>query len=569
MFRYIKLIFALLACSVILPSFAYGLNENKSESVKTVLSRNSEFQPRKYAKERNMAYVRVKDLFNDVVTPNTVYVINKTYDLSGKELVIPENCLLFFKNGLLKNGIVTGNNTTVVAKNRLVFYPGNPKYRGYKLKTGEFAYETNSNGAIQLGGSWNNEQCGDKWTGLLPNSSICASIALNNYIMLFKKEAPVTISRGVYQVYQTVNTNYHSVDFSGSLLALMRYDFVEDSNIQIPDGYNSTPLQHKGAIIKDVILQNTIGCGVAMNNSTTDITFDNVKWINIGEHAVYTHTLHGYVRFLKCVFRNCGQSEFIHKLRNGINACVKPSLVTENNLSLHSVRFEFEDCDFINEGTIPVLTCSGGGTHYKYTSCTWQGLMLGYSETSTLPDSLGHCIEHIFINCNNPVSRYSGYNTLRKLYSCTNVRNIFEDLAEAHNCDCVWSYSDVYNAYRNGLFPNDVVLLDSCRFYAEKDDYPRVVIHHPRPMQFDNCLFDFDIEDLQTSYNGYLILFKDRQLLVPVTFNKCQFKPTLEKLIDVSSLVIKMSDCSSGNSNLSLTKKEQLSSAPHTWRKLF
>lgn len=42
---------------------------------------------------------------------NTIYVIQYDFDLGGKELVVPENCVLEFDGGMLKNGGVVGNNT--------------------------------------------------------------------------------------------------------------------------------------------------------------------------------------------------------------------------------------------------------------------------------------------------------------------------------------------------------------------------------------------------------------------------------------------------------------------------
>lgn len=47
--------------------------------------------------------------------PNTIYVIQYDFDLGGKELVVPENCVLEFDGGMLKNGSVTFNNNFIEA----------------------------------------------------------------------------------------------------------------------------------------------------------------------------------------------------------------------------------------------------------------------------------------------------------------------------------------------------------------------------------------------------------------------------------------------------------------------
>lgn len=39
--------------------------------------------------------------------------INSTIDLDGKEVVLPGNCSVFFNGGAIKNGTLTGNNTSL------------------------------------------------------------------------------------------------------------------------------------------------------------------------------------------------------------------------------------------------------------------------------------------------------------------------------------------------------------------------------------------------------------------------------------------------------------------------
>ena len=53
------------------------------------------------------------DFFSKVCLPNSVYIINCTVDLSGKTFSLPENCSLRFFGGMIKNGILIGNSTTL------------------------------------------------------------------------------------------------------------------------------------------------------------------------------------------------------------------------------------------------------------------------------------------------------------------------------------------------------------------------------------------------------------------------------------------------------------------------
>lgn len=50
---------------------------------------------------------------NIVKEPNTIYEIRDVFDLNGKTVTIPENCILRFEGGTLKNGTIVGNNTVL------------------------------------------------------------------------------------------------------------------------------------------------------------------------------------------------------------------------------------------------------------------------------------------------------------------------------------------------------------------------------------------------------------------------------------------------------------------------
>ena len=50
---------------------------------------------------------------NLISKPNTIYIIQYNYDLNGAKITIPENCVLDFQGGSLRNGSITFNNTKV------------------------------------------------------------------------------------------------------------------------------------------------------------------------------------------------------------------------------------------------------------------------------------------------------------------------------------------------------------------------------------------------------------------------------------------------------------------------
>ncbi len=576
----------------------------------TVLIDNNAFCAKKHANKFKMTYVKVKDVFKDMVIPNTLYEIGESYNLGGKVLYIPENSILYIRNGVFTNGRIEGNNTLVISTNRVIFESGHTTYIAYINDNGKYDYVTCGNGAITLSGTWSNEVCGDKWTGLKERSPYCSSIAINNYITLHKINSHIVIPQGKYIIYQTIYNRSHTIDFSGSLLELARFEVVQETDARTYPYLRKTAIKHpgdllrvvgdsviisnltidgeslrnnnvasglgvehsiriqrsRGALLKNIIIRNTIGCGVAMSNLSSDITFQNVVWDNIGEHGVYSHAREGIIRFNDCTFRNCGQSKTIYRIRNGFSACVRPSTVKDEDLMKRSVRYFYNNCKFINDGEIPVLTNFSGSTYTEFNRCSWIGNILGYSENSSLPEALGHNIEYVFRNCDNPVSRYSGLNTIRKLYNCFNVRNLFEDLGEAHNCKCIWSYSDVYNRYSNQLIPG-IVRIDSCIFKAGRDERPRVVIHNARSMEFTNCEFDFDINDFRTNFRGLLFVLKKELKPVSISFQKCRFKHSLSNLLDISNIRLLMSDCTNNKGKLlRFVDSEKQKDSSEQWR---
>ena len=52
-----------------------------------------------------------RNIFKEMNLPNKTYVIKRTINLNGKQIVIPDGCTLVFKNGIIKNGMIVFQNT--------------------------------------------------------------------------------------------------------------------------------------------------------------------------------------------------------------------------------------------------------------------------------------------------------------------------------------------------------------------------------------------------------------------------------------------------------------------------
>ncbi len=79
-------------------------------------------------KDRNtlngMGYIilrRDKSFKEQLTQTNTIYEIRYDFDLDGKEVEIPENCVLKFEGGSLNNGTIVGNNTRIKTSVNQIF----------------------------------------------------------------------------------------------------------------------------------------------------------------------------------------------------------------------------------------------------------------------------------------------------------------------------------------------------------------------------------------------------------------------------------------------------------------
>ena len=88
---------------------------------RTLKLKDKEYAPKDYS-GMGRVYLR-KHYVNGVNTltqhmmrkPNTIYIIQYDYCLAGQTIEVPENCVLDFQGGSLRNGILQGNNTIIKA----------------------------------------------------------------------------------------------------------------------------------------------------------------------------------------------------------------------------------------------------------------------------------------------------------------------------------------------------------------------------------------------------------------------------------------------------------------------
>jgi hypothetical protein len=113
---------------------------------------------------------------------NTIYEIRYTFDLQGKTINLPDNCVLKFKGGKLKNGVISANNIVIDSKYSGIF--SDITFTGKILKTYRFKVD------------WFISEFVDELTTSTP--SIDNSVEINNLIKQGIKNIEFSTDRYYY-----------------------------------------------------------------------------------------------------------------------------------------------------------------------------------------------------------------------------------------------------------------------------------------------------------------------------------------------------------------------------------
>lgn len=98
------------------------MNDADEEDITRNTDGKLQFKDRVYGDGMGYVILRKDKTFAEQVTKeNTIYEIRYKFDLNGKSIVIPVDCVLEFKGGSLKNGTIIGNNTKIIAGITCIF----------------------------------------------------------------------------------------------------------------------------------------------------------------------------------------------------------------------------------------------------------------------------------------------------------------------------------------------------------------------------------------------------------------------------------------------------------------
>lgn len=116
--------------------------------------------------------------------PNTVYVITYDYSLRGQTITVPDNCVLQFEGGSLKNGTLIGDNTVIEANFNTVIFDT----------------------TITIAGTWNIKHIYDSWFAFNPASTFISNQIISNILALSNDNVYNTIHFDADRTYYFENT---------------------------------------------------------------------------------------------------------------------------------------------------------------------------------------------------------------------------------------------------------------------------------------------------------------------------------------------------------------------------
>lgn len=259
--------------------------------------------------------ILTQDMIN---TGNTIYIIQYDYDLNGAEITIPENCILKFEGGSLKNGTLNGNNT-YIRKDDLS-----------KI----FDLSINLNDKFKIG-YFTPQNFGGKGDGIFDNSSIFQKLDLLQY--------NVFVPKGDYIVSNMVFSTAKKWEFeiSNGLVADKHSQWWSESAVILTD---TTTKITGGPIIYNLHIE--------YNGSIADIKDRPIGMI-MNSHWCEIHRMFIRNFYVGMEFGNTGHCDYtrIYQLNSWYNYFAGVKITHTSSAQVNFVSFF--DCNIGANGVSP------------------------------------------------------------------------------------------------------------------------------------------------------------------------------------------------------------------------
>ena len=205
---------------------------------------------------------------NQLTEPNTIYEIRYSYDLNNTSVTIPENCVLFFNGGVIKNGTLVGQNTRISADAVQIF-------------------DTD----IAFSGSWFIDAFLVEWMGAKADNFTDNTEVLNK---LFQTRFyNIKFGSGTYLVSGTIMLNSKN-DIENKLLRIQGVnDYCIDNNGTIIKTTSKAPIFSIGKLtyqlrIHDIHFITTVSDGVGLDfeKSLSEFHLSHLKFTGSYSSAI-------------------------------------------------------------------------------------------------------------------------------------------------------------------------------------------------------------------------------------------------------------------------------------------
>ena len=293
-----------------------------------------------------------KSFAEQLTQTNTIYEIRYNFDLDGASVTIPENCVLKFEGGSLRNGVLTGDKTTIEAQ----------------------VYARILDTTVVLNGTWNDQQLSVCWFGALPHTSFEYTSDVSfviNYCLTLPFRT-IFIPQGYYYISSSIRVTlsdktilmegYALDDFRANIGTQVYTDKnVPIIKVEYTDGKIGPVNILNGKLLVKGTVEHSCGLIELVGSETSKIWGGEIKTslrgpssaqFNANGKGIYIYTTAGYVTFVnvQSAIRGCATALEIDDRQGGwvstiyeeneVNGCRQAVVAHSHGLNVYKGRYQ-------------------------------------------------------------------------------------------------------------------------------------------------------------------------------------------------------------------------------------
>ena len=265
---------------------------------------------------------------------NSVIIINDTIDLQGKKCVVPSNITLFFKRGMIKNGVLEGNMTQLKSSNACfnkVRIQGtwDVPYISTTLFS-DLDYDNSLKDVVALThpSVKNRIEIGEGTyrVSALMNNDICIPINSNTELII---NGSIVLSPNAYGSYQIIQASGQNINISGKgVIVGDKHTHTGKEGewgmgIYLKDAHHTT--------ISGINIRDCWGDCIYVGYNSTDILIKDCK-LDHGRRQGISITSANGVNIKNCIISNVGgtEPEYGIDIEPNRGGCVENVIIKKN-----------------------------------------------------------------------------------------------------------------------------------------------------------------------------------------------------------------------------------------------